>query len=229
MTTSSISRSCAPAQAQSIAASSCFRKHAKSSRARSTATPRSAWTTAANADWGINLQLPYIDRTHQTIAEGDTAVSSSRSSGIDDMRALARYQGFSPQHDVGIEIGLKLPTGRHDESFARGPQAGQALDRGLQLGSGTTDLLLGVYKFSAINQDFDWFAQGIAQIALDSRDDYRTGASLNLKAGLRYMANPAFTPQLQINARVSRRDTGIKADMDNSGGALIDLSPGITA
>ncbi len=182
-----------------------------------------------NADWGINLQLPYIDRTHQTIAEGDTAVSSSRSSGIGDVRVLAHYQGFSPQHDVGIEFGLKLPTGRHDESFASGPQAGQPLDRGLQLGSGTTDLLLGVYKFGAINQDFDWFAQGIAQIALDSRDDYRTGASLNLNAGLRYMANPAFTPQLQINARVSRRDTGIEADVDNSGGALIDLSPGITA
>jgi hypothetical protein len=99
----------------------------------------------------------------------------------------------------------------------------------LQPGSGTTDLLLGVYKFGALNQDFDWFAQGIAQVALDSRDDFRTGASLNLNTGLRYMANPTFTPELQLNARVSRRDTGAQADEGNSGGTLIDLSPGVTA
>ncbi len=182
-----------------------------------------------DAAWGVNLQLPWIDRSHQTIAAGDTAVSSSFSRGIGDARVIARYQGFTPQHDVGIQFGLKLPTGRHDDVFASGPQAGEALDRGLQPGSGTTDLLLGAYKFGAINQDFDWFAQGMLQIALNSRDDYRTGASLNANAGLRYMVNPGFTPQLQINARVVRRDSGAQADVENSGGSLIDLSPGITA
>ncbi len=181
------------------------------------------------ADWGVNMQMPYIDRTHQTIAEGDTTVSSSQSSGIGDARVLARYQGFTPQHDVGIQFGLKLPTGRHGDVFASGPQIGEPVDRGLQPGSGTTDLMLGVYKFGALNQDFDWFAQGIAQVALDSRDDFRTGASLNLNAGVRFMANPMFTPELQLNTRVARRDAGAQADVDNSGGTLIDLSPGITA
>ncbi len=182
-----------------------------------------------NADWGVNMQLPSIDRTHQTVAEGDTAISSSASRGIGDLRVLARYQGFSPQHDAGIQFGLKLPTGRHGDVFASGPQTGEPLDRGLQPGSGTTDLLLGVYRFGAINQDFDWFAQGIAQIALGSRDGYRTGASFGANAGLRYMANPKFTPELQLNARIARRDSGIEADIDNSGGALVDLSPGVTA
>ncbi len=182
-----------------------------------------------NADWGVNLQLPWIDRSHRTIAEGDTAVSSSHTRGIGDARVLLRYQGFAPQHDTGIQFGLKLPIGRHGDVFASGPQAGQPLDRALQDGSGTTDLLLGAYMFGAINQDFDWFAQGLAQIALDSRDDFRSGASLNLNAGLRYMADPAFTPQLQVNARVVRRDSGAQADVANSGGSLVDLSPGVTA
>jgi hypothetical protein len=181
-----------------------------------------------NADWGINLQLPYTHRSHTTYPEGETTLSSSHSSSIGDVRVLARYQGFTAQHDAGIQFGLKLPTGSHDVRFASGSEAGELLDRGLQPGSGTTDLLLGAYRFGTINQDFDWFGQGQLQVALDSRDDYRTGAAINFNAGLRYMAHPRVTPQLQLNLRAQRRDSGAQADAENSGGMLLDLSPGIS-
>jgi hypothetical protein len=181
-----------------------------------------------NADWGINLQLPYANRSHTTYPQGEATPSSSHSSSIGDVRVLARYQGFTAQHDAGIQFGLKLPTGSHDVRFASGSEAGERLDRGLQPGSGTTDLLLGGYRFGTINQDFDWFGQGQLQVALDSRDDYRTGASINLNAGVRYMAHPRVTPQLQLNLRAQRRDSGAQADVENSGGTLIDLSPGIS-
>lgn len=73
-----------------------------------------------DADWGVNLQLPWIDRSHQTIAAGDTMVSSSFSRGIGDARVIVRYQGLTPQHDVGIQFGLKLPTGRHGACLTLG-------------------------------------------------------------------------------------------------------------
>jgi len=113
-----------------------------------------------NADWGVNAQVPYTNRSHTTFAEGETTLSSSNSSSIADVRVLARYQGFSPQHDTGIQFGLKLPTGSHDVRFATGTEAGNPLDRGLQPGSGTTDLLLGAYTFGTLSQNFDWFGQG---------------------------------------------------------------------
>jgi hypothetical protein len=181
-----------------------------------------------DADWGFNLQLPYVDRSHTTFAEGETTLSSSHSSSLGDVRVLARYQGFTAQHDTGLQFGLKLPTGSHDVRFAAGTEAGNLLDRGLQPGSGTTDLLLGAYRFGTFNQDFDWFGQGLLQVALDSRDDYRTGASINANAGIRYMAHPRVTPQLQLNLRAQRRDSGAEADVENSGGMLLDLSPGIS-
>jgi hypothetical protein len=181
-----------------------------------------------NADWGINLQLPYVNRSHTTYPEGETTLSSSHSSSIGDVRVLARYQGLTAQHDTGIQFGLKLPTGSHDVRFASGSEAGELLDRGLQPGSGTTDLLLGAYRFGTLDQDFDWFGQGQLQVALDSRDEYRTGASINLNAGLRYMAHPRVTPQLQLNLRAQRRDSGAQADAANSGGMLLDLSPGVS-
>jgi hypothetical protein len=181
-----------------------------------------------NADWGFNVQLPYVDRWHTTVPEDETTLSSSQSSSLGDVRVLARYQGFRPEHDTGIQFGLKLPSGSHDVRFATGTEAGEALDRGLQPGSGTTDLLLGAYRFGTLNQDFDWFGEGLLQVALDSRDDYRTGASVNLNAGVRYMAHPRVTPQLQLNLRMQRRDSGAEADVENSGGTLLDLSPGVS-
>ena len=181
-----------------------------------------------NADWGINLQVLYINRFHTTVAEGDTDTSSSRTNSIGDTRVVARYQGLTAERNIGIQFGLKLPTGDFRKQFSGGPQAGEPLDRGLQPGSGTTDLLLGAYHFGAINRDWDYFVQGLVQVALNSRDEYKPGSSLNLNAGLRYAAYEWVIPQLQVNVRTVRPDSGANADTPNSGGTLAYLSPGAT-
>jgi hypothetical protein len=181
-----------------------------------------------NADWGINLQVPYIDRFHTTIAEGDTDTSSSRTNSIGDMRVVARYQGLNDERNVGIQFGLKLPTGDHQRTFSGGPQSGEPLDRGLQPGSGTTDLLLGLYHFGSLNRDWDYFAQGLVQIAMNSKDEYKPGSSLNLNAGVRYAAFENVIPQFQVNVRYVRPDSGADADTFNSGGTVAYLSPGAT-
>ena len=140
-----------------------------------------------NGDWGASVQLPYFDRYHTTIVEGDTDISTSRSSSIGDVRVLGRYQGFSPEHDWGLQFGLKLATGRTDVAFSEGPQAGEPLDRGLQPGTGSTDLLLGGYSFGPINQNLDYFAQVLLQLPVTSKDDFKPGAGANLTAGIRYV------------------------------------------
>ena len=53
------------------------------------------------SDWGVTLMLPWISRSHTTIAEGDTDISSSRSSSVGDVRVLARYTGLSEAQDWG--------------------------------------------------------------------------------------------------------------------------------
>ena len=181
-----------------------------------------------NKDWGVSVSLPWFDRSHATIAEGDSAISTSHDSGVGDLRVLARYTGFDAQRNTGIEFGLKLPTGRIDDTFETGPQAGEIVDRGLQLGSGTTDLLLGVYHFDALTPEWGYFAQALLQQPLDARDGFRPGSGLNLNFGVRYTASPTFVPQLQVNARVEKRESGANADVDNSGASLVYLSPGLS-
>lgn len=177
--------------------------------------------------WGFNLQLPYYDRFHSTLAEGDSALSYSHSNGIGDIRLMARYQGFSPDAGFGMVFGLKLPTGATDTRFYAGPQAGELVDAGLQAGTGTTDALIGFYKFGNLSQSLGYFAQVLVQKPLDVHDDFKPGTGLNLNAGLRYTAWRYVTPQLQLNVRTETRESGANADIDNSGATLAYASPGI--
>ncbi|HSC48494.1 MAG TPA: hypothetical protein VLG68_10455 [Gammaproteobacteria bacterium] len=195
---------------------------------------RSGYTTLGlgygiNRRWSLDLQLPWIDRHHSTYAAGDTVLSSSDSDSLSDVRLLARYAGFANDMSTGFTFGLKLPTGSHDTTFAAGPQAGQRLDRSLQPGSGTTDLLLGVYHFDDFGPQSGWFANALYQHALTESDGFKPGDTVNLNLGLRYYWGDILTPQLQINAQVRGHDT----DPDptghlSSGGRVLYISPGFT-
>jgi hypothetical protein len=181
-----------------------------------------------NADWGVSVLLPYVNRFHTTVVDGDTDISTSRSSSVGDARVLGRYQGFAVEHNWGVQFGLKLPTGRTNVNFRDGPQAGEPLDRGLQPGTGSTDLLLGVYSFGPVNQSLDYFGQALFQLPVITKDEFKPGVGANITAGLRYVTGNAFVPHLQINARIEAKESGANADVPNSGATLVYLSPGGT-
>ena len=192
-----------------------------------------------NPNWGINVQLPYIDRSHSTLGTASDGTTpgpdggqyDSSTSNIGDVKVIGRYQGFTAQHNFGFLFGLKLPTGSHTETGTSTDPANPgsvAIDRGLQPGTGTTDAILGVFYLDAINKNWGYFTQAIVQTALDSRDDYKPGTGLNLNLGLRYIGFDDITPQLQMNARFVAHDTGANADTISTGGTLVYLSPGAT-
>jgi hypothetical protein len=185
---------------------------------------------SSDPNWGFSAQLPYIYRTHATNGmnyDGSDA-GTSKTSAIGDIKVLARYQGFSEERNVGVQLGLKLPTGEYKQNFTGGVIAGDTLDRGLQAGTGTTDLLVGAFRFSSLSQNVDYFYQAIAQVPLNSKDDYKPGSSLNINLGFRYLESEKFTPQIQVNARVANKDSGANATPDDSGGKTMYLSPGAT-
>lgn len=187
-----------------------------------------AFDYGINGKWAVNVALPWFDRSHATIAAGDTEVSTSQDRGIGDLRVVGRYLGFDAQRHTGFEFGLKLPTGNFDSRFRSGPQRGEMLDRGLQLGTGTTDALLGIYNFGAFAPDWGYFAHALLQLPLASRDEFKPGSGVNLNFGVRYTGFSVIEPQLQLNARIEKRENGANADVENSGATLVYLSPGVT-
>jgi len=142
-----------------------------------------------NADWGISLLLPFVQRDHTTYGEQEAPftdaaiapdqISYSDVSGLGDAKLVASYQGFLPTHNLGVQVGVKLPTGNyggqneetgaragHPVLFDRGPMAGEALDASLQAGTGSSDLIVGGYYYQPVSQNFDVVVDGQFQAAI---------------------------------------------------------------
>jgi hypothetical protein len=117
---------------------------------------------------------------------------------------------------------MMLGHHRHDAS-------GQAVDRGLPPGMGTTDAILGAYQFGNLPHDFAYILQAQGEVALNEREGYRPGGAVTLSAGLHHEHWRGITPQLQLNFRAAVRDHGVESDRPNSGGEQLYLAPRYTA
>jgi hypothetical protein len=198
-----------------------------------------------NADWNINLLVPYVIRGHSTYGQQQQPYESSESapgqlsyadlSSLGDIKLIGSWQGLLPTHNLGLQLGLKLPTGSYGTAvrFATGPWAGLPLDASLQAGTGSTDIILGAYYFQPVSQDFDAFVSAAFQSALTSKqdqpgNDYRPGNSGTFSIGVRYEAHPRWVPQLQLNVYHKSADQGALADTPDTAGLVAYLSPGLT-
>jgi hypothetical protein len=193
-----------------------------------------------NSTWNFTLLLPWVARTHSTYGTYDPTqplpdLSSSRSSSLGDIKLIGSYQGFLPTHNLGLQLGVKLPTGQYYPSvnFYAGPNAGTPLDASLQPGTGSTDVLFGAYFYQAISQNFDFFANAQFQSAVKHRldqpgNDYRPGNSTTVSFGLRYEGNPQWVPQFQVNLLHKSPDQGALADIQSTAGNVAYISPGLT-
>jgi hypothetical protein len=196
-------------------------------------------------NWRLDVRLPYIDRARSTYGFQPTPfspdelsaqnLSTAHVSGIGDLKLVTTYQGFLPTRNLGLQLGLKLPTGSYGTAtlFQSGPSAGTALDASLQAGTGSTDLIVGAFYFTAISQDFDLYTSAQLEAAITHAphvigNDFRPGNSQILSIGLRNVADPSIMPQVQLNLSHKGADQGALADAPNSGGVTAYVSPGIT-
>jgi hypothetical protein len=213
---------------------------------------------APSADWNFRLLLPYVARSHTTYGQVYTdntqpvppldpsMISAASVDTLGDMKFIASYQGFLPTHNLGVQMGVKLPTGNYggqdvntgavvgrNPVYFTGAGAGSLLDTSLQAGNGSTDLIVGGYYFQPVSQNFDAFVNGQYQFSVKQQlngagEDYRPGDIATVSAGVRYMENPELVPQLQLNYTHHSPDSGALADLNNVEGTTLFLSPGVT-
>ena len=108
-----------------------------------------------NRSWGAQLELPFGYRKFQRTGRstGNIAIATI-GAGLGDIRLKGIYTGFFADLSRGVTFGLKLPTGNYTEDP-------DEIDRDTQIGTGSTDILLGGFYRGNITQDekWDWFAQ----------------------------------------------------------------------
>ena len=126
-----------------------------------------------------------------------------------------------------MTFGLKLPTG----SYTEDPDV---VDRDTQIGTGSTDILLGGFYRGKSGQQIK-NGTGSRRLQLDvpvlTQAEYRPGVELDTAAGIDYkglsLGRVRISPVAQVIFSERTSDSGANANPDNSGYQRIMLSPGI--
>jgi hypothetical protein len=209
---------------------------------------RTYWVTLGlqymySRSWGLQVEVPYENRTFKTTVAGTGPAGSPPGVGqqtdlnwgdLGDIRVKGIYTGIFSDMSLGLTAGLKLPTGNYTYNDSNGD-----VDRDSEIGTGSTDLLLGGFYRHNLTSDgkLTGFVQGELDLPFLTRDEYKPGIELDTAAGLYYHAfslgRVHFTPVAQIIGSERTSDHGAAASTDplvggpDSGYQRILLSPGL--
>jgi hypothetical protein len=192
-----------------------------------------------NRDWGVMVRVPYVQRAFTTdtnFPDLPPTIQTFDSRSIGDVEVMGMYTGLSPNMSNGILFGLKFPTGTF---------TAPGFDRDTQIGSGSTDLILGGFHRGLLTGDNAWqyFAQVrwlqpfLYQASYDPDTQmmelYKPGYQIDGAAGIIYnnlyhvLGFDKITPLVQFIASHRQRDSGPAADPLNSGFDRLMISPAL--
>lgn len=175
-------------------------------------------------DWGLSVDVPYDKRHFATIDDGIPNVIDHGEIG--DIRITGMYTGFSGDMSSGLTFGLKL---------ANGDWKVPGFDRDTQIGTGSTDLLLGGYRqfrFGGMTGSWSGYAQALLDAPLHTQGGYRPGMELDAAFGAypdgwRMASSVDWTPLLQLVASLRRPDGGAAANAGDTGYSRLLAAPGL--
>jgi hypothetical protein len=177
-----------------------------------------------NRSWGLTVEAPYWHRYFQTTDEASGQIVDFTHGAVGDFRIKGTFSGFSADMSTGLSFGLKLANGETDYP---------GFDADTQIGSGSTDLLLGGYHLGRLTDDQRWsyFLQAQWDQPLAHRDNYRPGAEGVGVFGAYFEgwsthAGVKFSPVGQLRVVYRRQDGGVDGRPDNTGYARVLISPG---
>jgi hypothetical protein len=176
-----------------------------------------------NRSWGIMGTVPFTDRYFKTTDDDSGDLLHHQHTAFGDLHLQGVYSGFSGDMSTGVTFGLKLPSG--DFTYT-------GFDRDTAIGTGSTDLLLGVYHMGALIKQFDWFVNGQLDHAFLTQGGYRPGDEVDAALGSYYNGfeiskTSKIAPLLQLIGSYRVHDTGSQANPGNSGYERLMISPGI--
>jgi len=181
----------------------------------------------------IGLIVPLLSR--RGIAEGELEAPGvaevevlGNSFGFGDITAIARYHALTENHsfaDIGVSVGVKLPTGETGEL----EDDGSPFEAEFQPGSGSFDFLLGgaigkSFGNFALNADVQYTLVGEGTQDTDLGDSFTANAAISYGWELGNDSNFTLAGELIFQDQQRER---IGAEIDvNSGGTQWFIAPG---
>ena len=183
-----------------------------------------------NRSWGAMLEVPYWERNYRGAYNGNNDdVHSFDTNSIGDIRIFGMWTGLQEDMSTGFLGGFKVPSGYwHYPPY----------DRDTQIGTGSTDLLIGGYKMGNIplisveDRPFGYFAQGLYDIPFAYQDHYKPGREVDIGLGAYYnfgVVGPLteLAPLLSFLGSDRARDRGTNANPAGTGYDRVQIAPGI--
>ena len=174
--------------------------------------------------WGMEVAIPYWQRHFKTTTDDGDSVSNDHAA-FGDARVKGIYTGLSEDMSTGISYGLKLPTG--DSTYAH-------FDPDTEIGSGSYDLLLGIYHLARLTADntWVWYSQLNIDQPLVTKVNYIPGNEIDGALGVHYNGWSFGTasrvaPVLALLAAVRGNDNGNQSNSTNSGYKRLLVAPGL--
>ncbi len=189
-----------------------------------------------NRDWGVMLEVPYWSRDYKGAYDGDNAgIRWYQNDSFGDIRIQGMYTGLSEDMSTGLLMGGKVPSG--DWTYPN-------YDRDTEIGTGSTDLLMGVYHVGSLptklgtlpltlkEQPFNYFVQVNYDLPLWEQDQYTPGREVDGAVGTYYTFGKVgplkeLAPMLTFLASDRTRDTGNNAAPGDSGYTRFIVAPGV--
>jgi hypothetical protein len=178
-----------------------------------------------NSSWGAQIEIPYDFRYFKG-TDNNNHITQDNWRQLGDIRIEGIYTGFFADLSAGVTLGLKLPTGNYTEDP-------NLVDRDTQIGTGSTDVLLGGFYRGNLNrnQTLDWFAQGLLDVPALTQAGYRPGTEFDVATGIDYkglsLGHARIAPVAQVIFSERTHDSGSNASPDDSGYQRLMLSPGV--
>lgn len=188
-----------------------------------------------NRSWGAMLEVPYWVRDYKGAYQGNNQdIHWFQDNGIGDIRIQGMYTGLSEDMSTGLLLGLKVPSGYwHYPPY----------DRDTQIGSGSTDMIVGAYHIGTLpaqlgrvpltfrERPFNWYVQVNYDLPLWQQDHYLPGREFDGAAGTYYnFGNVGFlnevAPLFTLLLSDRTRDDGVNADHWDSGYTRLIVAPG---
>ncbi len=177
-----------------------------------------------NRSWGLTVEVPYWHRYFQTTDEDSGEIVQFTHAALGDIRIKGTYTGLSADMSTGLTFGVKLANGETDYP---------GFDADTQIGSGSTDLLLGAYHLGRLTTDQHWgyYLQGQWDQPIAHKDNYRPGAGGGVVVGAYYegATHPGVkvSPVAQLRAVHRQPDGGVDGLPDETGYTRVLVAPGL--
>ena len=178
-----------------------------------------------NRSWGVSIDVPYWSRKFTTTDPDSGNPVTFDHAAVGDVRIRAQYAGFSHDMSTGVSLGVKLPSG--DSSYVN-------FDPDTQIGTGSTDLLVGAYHLGKIRDDGSWnyYVRAMLDQPVVSKAVYRPGNELIGVAGAYYHgwtfgSGVRVVPIAQLTAAVRGHDGGTMGHPQDTGYTRLIAAPGL--